>query len=652
MTDAPWLDDVEGDALPELILSDAPVIRVIAGPGSGKTHGLKRRIRRLVERDGVNPNRIFVGTFTRAIAFELARELGTPVDYEEQESTGGGTAEPVVSTLHSLALRMLKEHPVAVAGRRFRFLLGFEVATMLYDIGHELPELATQTDRGFLKNRVTSGWAGGTTLGDEMFRGAMLRWLERHGGMLIEEVVYLAREGLRHGDIPRGLFDHVLIDEYQDLTFAEQDLVEDLRADGGSLVILGDDNQSIYGFRDNHPSGVSEFGRRHETVVDIDLSDNFRCGPDIVELANVMMAQAGSHVVMAPKRTITVPVVQVYWDSVDEEVDGLAKYIHAHPKETYLVLTPRRFMGYRLSAAVGDDAATAFYEETLESHLARERFILGSLLSDGNDAVAARCWIGFKGDVPEEAPSRNAAACASLGAIPTVDVLAEVAEGRRSVAGQGSLAVRRRAERLATVLAEAPTDPRAVIEFVFDPALAQGLPSKRQVKSAADLVALREGALAVLEAQRNDDLAKVFSTLRYRIATRLPLETGTEPRVRIMTLHGAKGLEADAVILMGVADQVVPGPSSSDPIKQEARKEEQRRLLYVAVTRARDLLIISWPKAAKYADGLGERIRNDGVFTRDGTQYFALSRSTLLPPTSALAVPGERWLEQQAKGEL
>lgn len=93
---------------------------------------------------------------------------------------------------------------------------------------------------------------------------------------------------------------------------------------------------------------------------------------------------------------------------------------------------------------------------------------------------------------------------------------------------------------------------------------------------------------------------------------------------------------------MGVADQVVPGPSSSDPIKQEARKEEQWRLLYVAVTRARNLLIISWPKAAKYADGLGERIRNDGVLTRGSTQYFTLSRSTLLPPTSALAVPGER----------
>jgi superfamily I DNA/RNA helicase len=125
MSSEPWLDRIDGDALPELILSDAPVIRVIAGPGSGKTLGLKRRIRRLVEGDGIEPNRIFVGTFTRAIASELARELGSPIDYEEQEADGE-TREPVVSTLHSLALRMLKESPQAVPGRHFRFLLSFE----------------------------------------------------------------------------------------------------------------------------------------------------------------------------------------------------------------------------------------------------------------------------------------------------------------------------------------------------------------------------------------------------------------------------------------------------------------------------------------------------------------------------------------------
>jgi superfamily I DNA/RNA helicase len=117
-----------------------------------------------------------------------------------------------------------------------------------------------------------------------------------------------------------------------------------------------------------------------------------------------------------------------------------------------------------------------------------------------------------------------------------------------------------------------------------------------------------------------------------------------------MTLHGAKGLEADAVILMGVADQIVPGPQLSDPEEQEARKEEQRRFLYVAVTRARDLLVVSWPKTAKYADGLSEMIRN-GVTTKDGVQYFSLSRSTLLPPLDAPALPGERWLEQYGESQ-
>lgn len=126
MHDSPWLTGIFGEHLPRLIESDAKVIQAVAGPGSGKTTGLKRRVQRLVEGNGVDPNRIFVGTFTRAIARELADELGEIIS---------------VSTIHSLALRLLRENPAALGGLRLRFLLQYEEEAMLYDIGLEQPEL-------------------------------------------------------------------------------------------------------------------------------------------------------------------------------------------------------------------------------------------------------------------------------------------------------------------------------------------------------------------------------------------------------------------------------------------------------------------------------------------------------------------------------
>ena len=116
---APWLEGIEGSAAQELIESQSKVIRVVAGPGSGKTTCLKRRIQRLVLKNRVNPETIFVGTFTRAIAGELRDALGTQVK---------------VSTLHSLAYELLLKHPAACQGMRLRFLLKYEEDAMLYDV--------------------------------------------------------------------------------------------------------------------------------------------------------------------------------------------------------------------------------------------------------------------------------------------------------------------------------------------------------------------------------------------------------------------------------------------------------------------------------------------------------------------------------------
>lgn len=605
------------------------MIRVVAGPGAGKTTCLKRRIRRLVEGDGADPTKMFVGTFTRAIAGELKRELDDDIK---------------VQTLHSLALQLLRAHPAACQGMKLRFLLKYEEDVMLYDIAQAVSE-ADQTARRKALRRLQSARAERREYDDAAFAGAVRTWLQRHGGMLVGEVVYLAVTGLESGDIPGGAFDHVVVDEYQDLTTAEQELVELVWSRAGSLVVMGDNDQSIYKFRYNHPEGVEEFRDRWqaEGVIDLTFPDNRRCGEAILEVANLMMREAGSNKApMNPASGRAGCVALVHWATAAEEIRGLTSYIKSKPAESFLVLVPRRFIGYRLKEALGDGAQTAFHEEILEHSLTQERFALAALLANPDDLVAVRAWLGFRGGEPAPAPARNAVAYASLDrGLKGRELLEALAHGSVRPSGTGQENVRRRAAAALPWLEETGASLADLVARIFDPELAKDEPDVEKRRWVGD--DLRSLNLAATELARGMDeptLARVVAGLSYRIATRAPLMAEDEaPRVRIMTLHSAKGLEGDNIVIAGAADQIMPGRTES-----EEDLDEQRRLLYVAITRARDDLVISWPRAIDYSDAPANGIRIDEVFTEREDRYVRLSRTSLLPQALPGGMAGQDWL--------
>jgi superfamily I DNA/RNA helicase len=111
-----------------------------------------------------------------------------------------------------------------------------------------------------------------------------------------------------------------------------------------------------------------------------------------------------------------------------------------------------------------------------------------------------------------------------------------------------------------------------------------------------------------------------------------------------MTLHGAKGLEADVVIVAGVADQIIPGITPKDPIEAERTREEQRRLLYVSFTRAKRELVISWPKTMRYKEAIKHNVRIDQVW-RKSDQMISLGKTSLLPDLPQLPQTGKTWLK-------
>ena len=629
MPRAPWLEGIEGEQARELIESDDQVIRVIAGPGSGKTTCLKRRVQRLIQKDGLDQKGMFVGTFTRAISGELREALGTDVH---------------VSTLHALAYELLRKYPTARQGMRLRFLLKYEEDVLLYDLEDDAAPVGDIYKRREALRMLQASRSQRTEYANARFDGAIRRWLQSHRAMLIGEVVHLCVVGLESLDIPRGMFDHVVIDEYQDLTAAEQELVRLIWSRNGALTVLGDDDQSIYGFRFNHPRGLAEFARDWPQCKDLTFSENRRSGAHILNAANLMMAEAGSSKPPMKLQTTQAGELRVVtWESLDDEVSGLAQYIRAHPDESFLVLVPRRFIGHKLAEAIGPDAKTAFAEETLEHPIAQESFITASLLADPEDFVAVRAYLGLHGSKREHAPRRNADAYSCL----PLDIgghvlIRRIANDQVRVTGTGRGHIIRRAKRAAELI-DRSLSPTEVIDLVFDEGLAEEEQEDEKRRWLADdLRDLRGAARELLSRQKTSSMSEIVATLRYRIATRAPLRTSelNEPRVRIMTLHSAKGLEADNVVIAGIADQFMPGKEGRDTDVVA----EQRRLLYVAVTRARDRLLISWSRRIPTVDLVKNMGRIDDVFTMDDIKWARTSRSPLLPQGLSGVISGDQFL--------
>lgn len=663
----PWLQGISGEFARTLIESDERVIKVPAGPGAGKTTCLKRRVLRLVETNKTRRRDIFVGTFTRVITKSLQVAFARPA------GTGEDGDDPTIATLHSHAARLLRENPPAAQGREFRFLLDHEERVMLYDIADKVPNFTTHAERSKELKLLQASWARQRTLDDERFDAAVNEWLRMNGAMLVGEVVFLATSAIQSGALAPQRFAHVFVDEYQDLTECEQTFVDLLTTeDAGSILVLGDDDQSIYAFRYNHPEGLGTFPQddaRKDAVQNLPLPDNHRCAKRIVALANQVAAAAGSiKDPMIAQKTRDGIVEYVLWPSLDEEIDGIAEVVRRRGAEKFLVLVTRQFIGYRLKALIGDDAVTTFREEVLKVDFVRERFAFAALLSNESDAVALRAWLAFDGTTPMQANHRNVAAFASAfgSGRRGLDLLVGINDSSVAVSGEGTQNVKARARKYLDEKARMPTDLVPMIEKLFDSALAdtmlgrhvpagetdaarrqrERLEQQDKEKAKGDLDLLRRAATALASEIREPTLTKIIEDLRYRIGTHAPLlDIENEPRVRIMTLHGAKGLEEESVIVCGLANEIIPGPQKADSAEAAEHVREQRRLLYVAVTRAKEELILSWSSTMATLDTYNNGVVANPILPRRVASR--LTKTGLLPHQAQRPENGDDWKRRQ-----
>ena len=265
-----WYSDLEGQAL-KIAQTDMSPLRVVAGPGTGKSFALKRRVARLLE-EGAEARRILGLTFTRNAAANLVDDLRN-LGVEGCEYIQAGT-------LHAYCYGLLsKKHVFDFLGRIPRPIIFFNKSgVMQYEGAPLLQDIRNYGEFGNKREgtkrirafeaawaRLQSdspGWPFDAI--DKEFQKILIDWFTFHGAILIGELVPLALQYLRDNPEAPELksFDHVLVDEYQDLNKAEQVLIDSL-CNTSSQTVVGDPDQSIYSFRYANPEGIMTFPDSH-----------------------------------------------------------------------------------------------------------------------------------------------------------------------------------------------------------------------------------------------------------------------------------------------------------------------------------------------------------------------------------------------------
>lgn len=581
--------DLEGPAKRITELNHTP-IRVLAGPGTGKTYALTRRVARIL-RDGVDPTRILVCTFARTAAKDIQSEI---------KNLGINGADQVrAETLHAFCFSLLSRNNVLIYIERFlRPLIKFEEKFLAKDLSRMFGGIRSTEKyiKAFnaawaYRQSEDPGWPHNKT--EKEFQRVLDGWLQFHQAMLIGELIPLTLRHLRNNPNSSGHFDHVLVDEYQDLNKAEQVLL-DILAENGNLTVIGDEDQSIYSFKYAYPDGIADFDQSHQGTHDEKLDECYRCPHKIVNMANELIDNNPNRTDRFLTPLAKNPEGEVYiyqWDSIKNEAHGIAEIIQERIRKRevetgrILVLASRRQFGYAVRDALkeaGIPAHSFFQEEAFDESEAQKAFTLLTLLVNREDRIALRCWCGFPTPLTG-GWARLQEFCKKTGKTPWV-ALEYIESNKLNISYLEKIVLRFR-ELKQHIKRLEKIRGKKLADVLFP----DGAEWASSIRSLVDSISEDDFGAKELLKVLHDNI----------IQPELPANVDY---VRVMSLHKSKGLTADMVIVVGCTEGLIPTITGDTTTEKSDSLIEQRRLFYVAITRTKNILILSSVRKLKIRD--------------------------------------------------
>jgi superfamily I DNA/RNA helicase len=600
---------------------------ILAGAGSGKTRVLTHRIAALLA-EGVRPEAILAVSFTNKAADEMRHRMQQLVGKQKAEAL-------VLSTFHSFGVRFVHEEKVALGlGKRFVIFDQGDSLGVVKDIlrNMRLSGAARKLDPMAILGRI-SKWKNEGLLPDavpesdfeydDVARDAYPEYVERLHAMRaldFDDLVLVPVRHLRDHEAVRakwrGRFRHVLVDEFQDTSKVQLEFVKLLVNELGNVCVVGDDDQSIYAWRGAEVGNILDFDKHFAGTRMVKLEDNYRSYAPILEVANAAIAQSTQRrhgkVLRAARglgdrvRLCATPDATAEAKLVAGELRELAQEGRPHADmavlyrsnlQARLIEEELRALGVPYQLYGG----TQFFDrKEVKDAAAYLRAVINPL-----DDISLRRIVNW--------PARG------IGA-KTVERVDQFAEGRglsfgQALAHAGQIdgvpdAARASIAKFLKLLSDASENMEGgggltrIARGLFD-----SIDLKGELLAAADggtQGAVRNGNvehfLGWLERYeaRPDVNQRSLQGFLERVTLRGDNDDKTaEPGVVLSTLHAAKGLEFGVVFLIGCVEGQLPHSRTTDPKLTEvapADVEEERRLFYVGVTRARDRLYLCRPE--------------------------------------------------------
>ena len=571
--------------------------RLLAGPGTGKTKTLTRRVLSLILQHNVDPESILLLTFTRLAAAQLKDEIKKVLEPL-------GKTIPQVSTLHSFALRQILHNSsrIDTLPRPIRIADDWEERYIIQEDLKKVLSLKEIGDVQNLINQLSTDWE--TLRIDEIgweqqfpnpaFLGAWRSHKDQYGETLRAELVYQLKKQLnqsRDFQLDKE-YKHILIDEYQDLNACDLAIVNELAKRGAELFVAGDDDQSIYGFRFATPEGIRNFEQIYQNSKKLALEICFRCDKNILHSAEFVAS-------LDPKRLPkpTRPkdqaedgeVLIVGFKDQNHEAEIIAKKIKSliakdiKPDQITILLRSDR------NGSLSKPIIEALKKQSVDVSLTTDselesnneyRIVLSMirLLVDQNDCLAWRTLLQVdKTNGLGDECIKNIWNYTQSKGIRFSVALQKIVESPNELQKFGQKIAKFVSEiNAAIVELKAIQNPIEAITATVDKFMSEG-EIKEQVKKYF---------VGILESQEKADLEsliKIVSTSSEYIE-----QETKENAVNILTMHQAKGLSFDVCFIVGAEDEYIPGRNTGD------KEGDERRLLYVSMTRARHKLFISY----------------------------------------------------------
>ncbi|HZD85852.1 MAG TPA: UvrD-helicase domain-containing protein [Gemmatimonadaceae bacterium] len=601
----------------EAVLHFEGPMLVLAGAGSGKTRVLTARIARLIEHHGVDPSRILALTFTNKAAGEMRERIARLLGEEPKGMWSG--------TFHAIGARILRKAAHHV-GRTSSYTIYDEddtlgvVKRIMEREGVPQKQWSPKVIASLIsdaKNALVSPVEYDKLAMDPVSRTAakvyrqMEPTLRAANAVSFDDLLVLPVEIFRKDEKTlasyRDRFQFILVDEYQDTNRAQFQFIKLLGSGHGNVVVVGDDDQSIYGWRGADIRNILDFEKEFATARLVRLEDNYRSTPDILHVANAAITPniGRKGKTLRATREAGEPVTLVAALDERDEADFILEEIKARQNREnrglneFAILYRTNAQSRALEDALRRDAipyrlvgSVRFYDR----REIRDLMAYLKLIANPSDEEAFRRAITVPKRGIGESSVDTLSARAREARVPLSEVAAreDLQESLRPAARKALAdftrlinGLRERAKDTSVdVLIQELIGEIRYVEYLQ----AEGPESARD--RIENVSALVNGAAETVI----DDGGEVGLTPLDHFLQRAMLVAGADAldpsadAVTLMTLHNAKGLEYPVVFLTGLEDGLFPlSQSFDDPPKLE----EERRLFYVGITRAEEKLYLS-----------------------------------------------------------